>query len=66
MEIQPIHSFFLILGLLLGTLLGYILASYRISSYLKKYYPDVNFQQSRKERKEIIEDNKKESKKEKP
>lgn len=55
MEITPINIFFLLFGMLIGTLIGYILATFRIGSYLKKYYPDVNFQQSRAERKAILE-----------
>jgi hypothetical protein len=49
------QTFFLAFGILIGTFIGYMLASLRIRMYLKKYYPDVNFQQSRKERKEILE-----------
>ena len=60
MDITVAHTFFLIFGILVGILIGYMLASFRISRYLKKYYPDVDFQQTPKERKKILEEAKKE------
>jgi NhaP-type Na+/H+ or K+/H+ antiporter len=60
MDITFATIFFFMFGILVGTLVGYLVASLRIRSYLKKYYPDVDFQQTRKERKVIITENNKE------
>lgn len=60
MEANATTVFYIIFGMLIGTLLGYLLASLRIRSYLKKYYPDVDFQQTRKERIQSIKENNKE------
>lgn len=59
MEMTPINTFFILFGLLIGTFIGYIIGTMRIKAYLKKYYPDVDFQQSPKERKKIIEEKQK-------
>jgi hypothetical protein len=48
--------------MLIGTFIGYIIAGFRIKNYLKKYYPDVDFQQTPKERKKILEEKEKEEK----
>ena len=56
MEMTPINTFFVLFGLLIGVFIGYIIGTMRVKAYLKKYYPEVDFQQSPKERKRILEE----------
>jgi len=54
MGMTEVNVFFIAFGILIGVLIGYLIATIRIRGYLKKYYPEVNFQQTRKERLEIL------------
>jgi hypothetical protein len=56
MEISFFEMFLLALGGMIGVFIGYAVSVIRIISYLSKYYPDVNFQQSRSERIKEIEE----------
>jgi hypothetical protein len=56
MEMTTINTFFVLFGLLIGIFIGYLMCGIRLKSYLKKYYPEVDFQQSPKERKQILKE----------
>ena len=56
MQLNFINVFWLLFGTLIGVLIGYIITMMRIRSYLKKYYPEVDFTQSPKERKKILKE----------
>jgi len=52
---NPVTIFFLFLTGIICLFIGYMGASIRLGKYLKKYYPEVNFQEHPKKRLEIIE-----------
>lgn len=60
MEIGFLEIFILTLGAMIGVFIGYFISVFRIRKYLKTYYPDVDFQQSRTERLKILEEQKQE------
>jgi len=50
----PVIIFFIFLAGLIAFFAGYMIATIRLGRYLKKYYPEVNFQEHPKKRLEII------------
>ena len=54
MGIQFIDIWWLLFGMVVGIGIGYAITTIRINHYLRTYYPEVNFQQTPKERKRIL------------
>jgi hypothetical protein len=52
---DTINITWMVLGIIAGIGIGYAITTIRINLYLRKYYPDVNFQTPTKERLEFLE-----------
>jgi hypothetical protein len=52
---DTINITWMVLGIIAGIGIGYAITTVRINLYLRKYFPDVNFQTPTKERLEFLE-----------
>jgi hypothetical protein len=59
---DSINITWMILGMVAGIGIGYAITIIRVNLFLRKYYPDVNFQTPSKERLEYLEKKRKEIK----